>query len=59
MQQKTSKDIGGIMEEEYFIYEVIVSDSKGKLYYYNSDVMNENFSYDERYDQLTPIEEEE
>ena len=47
------------MEEEYYIYEVIVSDSKGKLYYYNSDVMNENFTYNKEYDQLTPIKEEE
>jgi len=50
---------GGVMEEEYFIHEVIVSDSNGKLYHYHSDWLNENFSYDEEYDELTPIEEEE
>ena len=47
------------MKEEYFIHEVIVSNIKGKLFYYHSDYMNENFAYDERYDQLTPMEEEE
>ena len=47
------------MQEEYFIHEVIVSDSNGKLYHYHSDWLNENFSYDEEYDELTPIEEEE
>jgi len=47
------------MKEEYFIHEVIVSNSKGKLFYYHSDTMNENFSYDEEYDELSPIEEEE
>jgi len=46
------------MEQEYFIHEVIVSNSKGKLFYYHSDTMNENFSYDKEYDELSPIEEE-
>ena len=45
------------MEEEYFIHEVIVSNSKGKLFYYHSDNMNENFSYDKEYDQLSPVKE--
>ena len=43
------------MEEEYFIHEVIVSNSKGKLFYYHSDNMNENFFYDEEYDELSPM----
>tara|TARA_R100001463_G_scaffold130957_1_gene190706 strand:- start:440 stop:589 length:150 start_codon:yes stop_codon:yes gene_type:complete len=43
------------MEEEYWIYEVIVSNSKGELFYYHSDTMNENFSYDEEYDELSPM----
>jgi hypothetical protein len=47
------------MKEEYFIHEVIVSNSKGKLFYYHSDNMNENFIYEKIYDQLTPIQEEE
>ena len=46
------------MQQEYFIHEVIVSNSKGKLFYYHSDYMNENFEVTE-YDTLTPIEEEE
>ena len=57
--EEEQKEQGRIMEEEYFIHEVIVSNSKGKLFYYHSDTMNENFSYDEEYDELTPIEEEE
>jgi hypothetical protein len=44
------------MEEEYFIHEIIVSNSKGELFNYHSDYMNENFFYDENYDQLTPME---
>ena len=47
------------MEEEYFIHEVIVSNSKGKLFYYHSDYMNENFFYDKKYDQLSQVKEEE
>jgi hypothetical protein len=47
------------MEEEYFIHEVIVSNSKGELFYYHSDNMNENFFYDEEYDELSPVKEEE
>jgi len=46
------------MQPEYFIHEVIVSDSKGKLYNFNSDYMNENFEVTE-HDTLTPIEERE
>ena len=46
------------MQAEYFIHEVIVSDSKGRLYNFNSDYMNENFEVTE-YDTLTPIEEKE
>ena len=34
------------MAEEYTIHEVIISDSKGNLFNYHSDYMNENFSYD-------------
>ena len=30
---------------EYFIHEVIVSDSNGKLYHYHSDWLNENFCF--------------
>ena len=45
------------MEQEYFIHEVIVSNSKGKLFYYHSDYMNEIFKYDKEYDKLTPMEE--
>ena len=45
------------MEEEYFIHEVIVSNSKGKLFNYHSDYMNENFKYDKEYDKLTPLKE--
>ena len=47
------------MEDEYFIHEVIVSNSKVKLFYYHSDYMNENFKYDKEYDQLSPVKEEE
>ena len=45
------------MEQEYFIHEVIVSDSKGKLYDFNSNYMNENFEVTE-YDTLTPLGKE-
>ena len=48
---------GGIMPEEYFIHEVIVSNSKGELFNYHSDYMNENFKYDKEYDKLTPLKE--
>ena len=41
------------MEEEYRIHEVIISDSKGNLFNYHSDYMNENFSYDKEVDQIT------
>ena len=41
------------MEEEYKIHEVIISDSKGNLFNYHSDYMNENFSYDKEVDQIT------
>tara|TARA_Y100000004_G_scaffold83405_1_gene93678 strand:+ start:185 stop:496 length:312 start_codon:yes stop_codon:yes gene_type:complete len=41
------------MAEEYFIHEVIISDSKGNLFNYHSDHMNENFSYDKEYDQIS------
>jgi len=41
------------MSEEYFIHEVIISDSKGNLFNYHSDYMNENFSYDKEVDQIT------
>ena len=41
------------MAEEYFIHEVIISDSKGNLFNYHSDYMNENFSYDKEVDQIT------
>ena len=39
--------------EEYTIHEVIISDSKGNLFNYHSDYMNENFSYDKEVDQIT------
>ena len=41
------------MAEEYTIHEVIISDSKGNLFNYHSDYMNENFSYDKEVDQIT------
>ena len=41
------------MAEEYFIHEVIISDSKGNLFNYHSDYMNENFSYDKEHDQIS------
>lgn len=41
------------MAEEYSIHEVIISDSKGNLFNYHSDYMNENFSYDKEVDQIT------
>ena len=41
------------MEEKYRIHEVIISDSKGNLFNYHSDYMNENFSYDKEVDQIT------
>ena len=47
------------MPEEYKIHEVIVANSKGELFYYHSNYMNENFSYDKEYDELTPVKEEE
>ena len=46
------------MAIKYELYQVIVSDEKGKLYNFNSDYMNENFEVDES-DDLTPIQEEE
>ncbi len=39
--------------EEYSIHKVIISDSKGNLFNYHSNYMNENFSYDKDYDQIT------
>lgn len=41
------------MSEEYFIHEVIIEDSKGNLFNYHSDTMNENFSYDKEHDQIS------
>lgn len=41
------------MAEEYFIHEVIISDSEGNLFNYHSDYMNENFSYDKEHDQIS------
>ena len=41
------------MAEEYFIHEVIISDSKGNLFNYHSDYMNEKFSYDKEHDQIS------
>ncbi|BAQ85139.1 hypothetical protein [uncultured Mediterranean phage uvMED] len=41
------------MAEKYSIHEVIISDSKGNLFNYHSDYMNENFSYDKEFDQIT------
>ena len=47
------------MAREYELYQVIVQDEKGKLYDLNNSYMNENFSFDEKFDVLTPIKEEE
>ena len=41
------------MAEEYTIHEGIISDSRGNLFNYHSDYMNENFSYDKEVDQIT------
>jgi len=46
-------------DNEYFIYEIIVGDNKGNLYYLDSDYMNENFKFDPEYDSVTPIPKEE
>ena len=48
-----------LKDNQYFIYEIIVGDNKGNLYYLDSDYMNENFSFDPEHDSVIPIPKEE
>jgi len=43
----------------YFIYEIIVGDNKGNLYYLDSDDMYDNFKFDAEHDSVTPIPKDE